>query len=314
MNNTIFDQDLLPLLRQNSGQLSAYLQGAVVDGQIDNTNAKAHCYFICLDGNLRPRVNDFARFLAKQIVDFAIPRSEINRAINEAQISKSTAPVLELNSKAKSLFSRLPNSGEGGEIILSIMAECFLKLPQIFTKMVLKTNPEMHVHGSDGIHAGLNSNGNLAIYWGESKLYSNVTDAVRECFKSLSPFLLGSGGSSAVQNRDLQLMRDGIDLDNSPLESAFKDFLNPDSSSFNKLEYRGLCLVGFDSDKYPSSPNSKNMKVLQEEIQAVFESRKKHINDRINEEGVQTFCIELFLLPFPNIEDFRVAFRREIGF
>ena len=307
-------KSLHPLLRANPLQLQAYLEKVACKVAISDTQTQAHCYFVTLDGNHRPRVKDFARFIAERIVDFAIPRSEITRALNEAHDTGSTAPTTRLNNKARNLFTRLPKSGEGGEVLLSLLAEAFLEIPQLFTKMVLKTSTEMHIHGSDGIHAGVNkANGNLAIYWGESKLYQNASNAVTSCFESLAPFLLDSGGSSAPQERDLQLMRDGLSLNDPDLLNALKHFLDPDDPMFNKMEYRGLCLVGFDSDSYPTSPNSMETLEVKRAIEATFENNKKHISNRVAKEKLDSFTIEIFCLPFPNVGEFRKAFRNELG-
>jgi len=305
---------LHPLLRAKPSQLQAYLKKVACKVAISGTQTQAHCYFVTLDGNHRPRVKDFARFIAERIVEFAIPRSEITRALNEAHETGSTVPITRLNNKARNLFTRLPNSGEGGEVLLSLLAEAFLEIPQLFTKMVLKTSTEMHIHGSDGIHAGVNkANGNLAIYWGESKLYQNANDAVTACFKSLAPFLLDTGGSNAPQERDLQLMRDWLSLNDPDLLNALKHFLDPDDPMFNKMEYRGLCLVGFDSDSYPTSPNAMETLEVKRAIEATFENNKEQILNRVTKEKLDSFTIEIFCLPFPNVGEFRKAFRNELG-
>lgn len=305
---------LIPLLRRQADDLSAYLEMVACDVSITKTNTHAHCHFVALDGNKRPRVNDFAKCVAEKIVDYAIPRSEINRAMKEAQTLNSTAPITRLNTKARNLFTSQPKSGEGGEVLLYILTEHFLKFPQIFTKMVLKTSTDMHVHGSDGIHATVNKiNGNLALYWGESKLHQDAASGIRECFASLAPFLRDAGGSRTSQDRDLQLMRDGLDIDDSDLEEALKRYLNPNDNLFKQLEYRGVCLVGFDSAAYPTTPNSMETQVLRTEVEKTFEQCKKQISKRVMEEKLHTFQIEIFCLPFPRVEDFRQAFRAELG-
>lgn len=301
------------LLRANPSKLQTYLEKVACKVSIPNTQAKAHCYFIALDGNHRPRGNDFARFIAERIVDFAIPRCEITRALNEAHVNDSTVPIIKLNNKARNLFTRLPKSGEGGEVLLSILAEGFLNIPQLFTKMVLKTNTEMHVHGSDGIHAGVNDDGNLALYWGESKLYKTASVAVKSCFESLAPFLLDAGGSDATQERDLQLIRDRLSLNDPDLLKALKHFLDPDDPMFNKMEYRGLCLVGFDSESYPTSPNTSEAQNLKKAIEKSFENNKKQISERLTKERLQSFTVEIFCLPFPSVQEFRKTFRKELG-
>jgi hypothetical protein len=305
---------LLPLLRHSASDLDAYLGAIACNTVIADTKTKAHCYFIDLDGNKRPRVNDFARFIGTKIVDFAIPRTEITRALNEAISTRSTAPIISLNTKARNLFTKLPKSGEGGEVLLSILAETILRLPQLFTKMVLKTNPEMHIHGSDGIHVGMNeNNGNIAVYWGESKLYQDAASAVNKCFASLAPYLLDTGGSRSTQARDLQLMRDGLSLDDGHLLEALKRYLDPNNPLFKQVEYRGLCLVGFDSNLYPSTPNAKESEKLKEEIEIAFRNNISQIHSRVIKEHIESFVIEIFCLPFPSVDDFRGSFRKELG-
>jgi len=68
---------LIPLLRAQPDSLDAYLETVACNVEIAQTQTNAHCRFIALDGNKRPRVKDFARFIGTKITDFAIPRSEI---------------------------------------------------------------------------------------------------------------------------------------------------------------------------------------------------------------------------------------------
>ncbi len=306
-------ESLIPLLRTKPTDLNAHLETVACNVGIYQTKTQAHCHFIALDGNKRPRVKDFARFIGNKITDFAISRSEINRALNEAIKTKSAMPTDKLNTKARNLFTRLPRSGEGGEVLLSVLAEGVLHLPQMFSKMVLKTNTEMHGHGSDGVHVSINeTNDHLAVYWGESKLHADVTSAISDCFASLAPFLLDAGGSGASQERDLQLMRDGIDFDNPKLEEAIKHFLDPDDPMFKQLEYRGLCLVGFDSSAYPTEPNSKEMQQVKFDVEKTFNKCKEKIQNRVTLEKIHSFEIQVFCLPFPSVDEFRKAFRSEL--
>jgi hypothetical protein len=108
-------------------------------------------------------------------------------------------------------------------------------------------------------------------------------------------------------------MRDGLSLDDLELVEALKRYLNPDDPMFKKLEYRGLCLVGFDSDSYPTSPNSKETQEVKEEIETTFEKNKGQILNRITAEQIESFIIEIFCLPFPSVDNFRKAFRAELG-
>ncbi len=108
-------------------------------------------------------------------------------------------------------------------------------------------------------------------------------------------------------------MRDGLSLDDPKLVEALRRYLNPDDVMFKHLEYRGLCLVGFDSDSYPKSPNSKKVQQVKKEIETAFQKNKKGILNRVRAEKIDSFVIDVFCLPFPNVHDFREAFRAELG-
>lgn len=310
----ILSTQLTPLLRPLYGDIRAFLESAECDVSIQSTQCRAHCYFLALDGNKRPRLNDFVRFVAERITDFAIPRREVRRALEDAYRLGTASPIARLNEQARLLFTSLPKSGEGGEVLLSVLIEEFLQLPQLFTKMSLKTNPEMHVYGSDGIHVGVTSNGNLALYWGESKLYQDAASGIRNCFASVAPFLLDAGGGKSSQERDLQLLRDHLKLDDPILEEALKTYLDPNNARFKKLEYRAACLVGFDLAAYPLEPNSKELQQLKADVVDSFNTCKTNIANRLLLEKLHTFEIEVFCLPFPSVDEFRKSFREQLGF
>ncbi len=74
-------------------------------------------------------------------------------------------------------------------MLLYLLAERFLGLPQVLCKMDLKTDSRMHYHGADGVYASVTEEGLLKLFWGESKIYADATDAIRDFLKSLAPFL-----------------------------------------------------------------------------------------------------------------------------
>lgn len=134
--------------------------------------------------------NRLAEFMRNAVVDYAIPRSKLVDAKARDNRFNSTEVVAELVEPAKRSFTDLANTGEGGEMLLFLLAERFLKLPQILCKMDLKTDSRMHYHGADGEYAGVTAEGTLKLYWGESKVYGDASAAIRDCLSSLSPFLI----------------------------------------------------------------------------------------------------------------------------
>ncbi|WP_437618552.1 HamA C-terminal domain-containing protein [Sorangium sp. So ce1151] len=243
---------LTRLARGTPTDLSALLHDVETHAVVDGTNVTAHCHCLKLDGNGRPRIDALVEAVAEHVLDYAIPRSEYRDAQEESLRTGSSQKIVRLHKKAQKLFTDLEQSGEGGELLLFALAEKVLRLPQLICKMSLKTNARMHIHGADGLHAGVDpATGKLLLYWGESKIYGDFSGAVRDCLASIAPMLSDHDASK----RDLQLLQRYLDVDNEELENAIKNFLDPDSEAFNSLEFRGLCLVGFDCGAYPEGPS-----------------------------------------------------------
>ena len=78
--------------------------------------------------------------------DYAMPRAKVAEAKARDAKFNSTEAVAELVERAKRSFTDLATTGEGGELLLYLLAERFLKLPQILCKMDLKTDEKMHYH------------------------------------------------------------------------------------------------------------------------------------------------------------------------
>jgi hypothetical protein len=302
------------LLRGSGEELKAYLQEVCFNHSVPNTKAVSHCYHVHLDGNGRPRVNDFIDFIATKIVEYTIPRTEFEKAKQHLVKYNSDVELAKLRRKAESLFTDLKNTGEGGEILLYILVQEFLKIPQLFCKMPLKTNARMHYHGVDGIHAEFDKqNDVLALYWGESKLYKNVDEVVSACFNSLKEYLINPNGAESPQERDLQLIKDGLDLVDPQLEEAIVQYFNKDNPNFNKLQYRGVCLVGFDCDKYPADPNQMASGDLKKIVEKELDKWVKSVGNEIgNHATLDTFHIHIFLIPFPSVEAFRDYFLKSL--
>jgi hypothetical protein len=301
---------LARLARGAPTDFSALLHDVERHVVVDGTNITAHCHCLTLDGNGRPRIEDLVDAVAEHVIDYAIPRSESHAAFEEAHRTGSSQKVVRLHTQARKLFTDLIQSGEGGELLLFALAEKLLQLPQLICKMSLKTNARMHIHGADGLHAGVDEQtGKLLLYWCESKIFGDVSSAIRDCLKSLAPMLLDHEASK----RDLQLLQRHLDLDNHNLENALKMFLNPDDLAFNALEFRGLCLVGFDCDAYPRGPSKTELKAVVSAITLTLPRWKQHVAKRVTMEEIGAFSMHFLFVPFPSADEFRNLFRERLG-
>lgn len=300
------------LARGEPHDLGALLNTITIDDAVlEGTRASCCCHFLALDGNGRPRVNALVQELCTYVLQYSIPRSQIEEAYAEGENSRS---LIRLHNEARSLFTHLANTGEGGELLLFALAESVLQLPQVICKMSLKTNPNVHYHGSDGVHASVDPATNrLCLHWGESKIYRSFADALRECVASLAPYLREEYGDDAPQQRDMQLLRQNVDLADAALEDALKTYLDPTDPQFNELEYRGLALVGFDCDRYPATPNSMTLDELNAQISELAPGWGRAIASKLRESEIDTFVVHCFFVPFPSVTAFRNEFLRSLG-
>jgi hypothetical protein len=284
--------------------VEAVLHHVEPPAEVAGTLATCRTHFVVCDPDGTPRVGELTRRLAGEVTDFCIPRSRINEAAQAFTEDGSTLYFSRLQEEARSLFASLKNSGEGGELLLYMLLETVLRVPQVLCKMPLKTSTQMHVHGADGVHALAKPDGGLALYWGESKLYASAADAVRECLDSLSGFLLGGSGA---RRRDMLLLRDHASLADPSLTRALRAFFDQDDVRSSRVEYRGACLVGFDHENYPDARSGDA--AIQAEVRAAAQEWASHVERRIQASRLAEIRVEVFCVPFPSV----AAFRKAIG-
>jgi len=247
------------------------------------------------------------------VVDYAIPRSKLADAKARDNRFNSTEAVAELVERAKRSFTDLGNTGEGGEMLLFLLAERFLKLPQILCKMDLKTDTRMHYHGADGVYAGVTPEGILKLYWGESKIYGDASAAIRACLNSLAPFLVEPEQEEAERERDLILLSDKADLSNPAITDALKKYFDKSSVMSKRVQYCGAALVGFDAPFYPKGDAKAVAEEIAKASRTALTGWCNSIGAWLKLEKLDQIEIEMFCVPLPSAEGFRAAFLKAMG-
>jgi len=247
------------------------------------------------------------------VADYAVPRSKLAEAKARDLKYNSTEAVSALVEQARRSFTHLATTGEGGEMLLFLLAERFLKLPQILCKMDLKTDAQVHYHGADGVYAGVTEEGTLKLYWGESKIYKDASAAIRDCLASLAPFLVEPESENAERERDLILLSDKADLSDPSLTEALKRYFDRNSTMSKRVQYCGVALVGFDAAFYPGDGVKAVATQIAKAARAELKTWQTRIGERVKSEKLDQFEIQLFCLPLPSAESFRAAFRRAMG-
>lgn len=302
MDSDLLSEIIDTISRGTADSIDAYLTTVEHATDIDETETKFYSHTIALNGNGDIRLDDFIEFIIRHIVEYVIPRSEILEAQQKDQESGLNTHTVRLYREAEKLFTPLKKTGEGGEMLLFILGEVLLGLPQLLCKMSVKTAGGVHFHGADGVHVGV-SDDNLELYWGESKFYNTFDGAIAACLDSISPILKREEDADL---EDLLLLQKYLDLGNAEHTDAIKHILNKDNSDFNAVKYCGLCLIGFDDDIYSAT-------TTEEAIATSVTAWKTSISTRLKNRDLEEFKIHLFCLPVVSVEDFRKRFLQKLG-
>jgi hypothetical protein len=298
------------IARNKNRSLAPYLDSVGDATLLNGTATTVRCHFVKHGTNDQPRLQQLVNVVAEQIVDYCIPRSRILEAATHLNDTGSTDKVIRLRREAQDLFTTLENSGEGGELLLYTLLEVGLGIPQILCKMPLKTNAQLHYNGVDGVHAKALENGNLAVYWGEAKLYKSPAAAVDSAFESIAPFLLDDG--TGASERDVLLLRDNADTGDPAMTAALKRFFTEDAVESAGLEIRGACLVGFSVANYPK-PFGPDGVAIQQRVANLLKKWHEKLESAVGDRKLAEFEIEVFLVPIPSVDEFRKLLRETIG-
>ena len=266
-------------------------------------------FVLTADGNSRPQAGLLAKKLCDMVLDYCIPRSRVREAVDQFEETGSTQRIVALGREATNLFSDIKNSGEGGELLLFLLTEEVLKCPQVVAKMALKTNRRMHYHGLDGIYVSCAGDPlNLRLHFGESKLHAEPRSAIRESVRSISEFLKDEGFRSQART-DIFLLNDHADLGSSDLKQALLAFLDPEDDRYMSPEICAVLLAGHEFSQYPTVRRGEP---IPEEVVSLASQLVDVLESTASAEGIDRFHTDAFLVPFPNIQDFRNSLLEEL--
>ena len=313
-NENVFDVQaaLERTLRGQPTDFAAYLTELQRDVTVEGAKAKLHAYFLPVDANGRFRVERLAEFLCDRVIDYAIPRRLIADAEAKRAATGSTAAFVRLERQARALFTQIANTGEGGELLLFAMAEALFGLTQILCKMSLKTSGAMHYHGSDGVYAEARPDGGLNVYWGESKIYGDPTDAIRECLSSLAPFLVDPDAMTSARERDVLLVNEFANFTDERLVDALRAAFQPDDAHSLQTRHCGIALTAFDCGAYGGAA-APTLDQIVKAMTAELPRWVRAVGRRVAAENLATFDVHFICVPLPEAEAFRTAFLKQLG-
>lgn len=266
-------------------------------------------------------IRDLVEVINYYLVHFALPRAEVAKVMElygKIDGEEFRVKISQLSQSAISLFKRANEAtnrnGEAGELILYLMTEWILEAPQILAKMSLKTNPQMAIHGADGVHVRYKpETSTLLLYWGEAKLYADVRRAIDAAVQSIKEAL-----DPEKIEHELHLVERNIDLSGlgERAKSAFLRYLDPFDEASNQRHNVSTCLIGFDFKAFQSVAGANSDANEEKFCELARESLGRittEFSSSLKAAGLGDQLVEVFLFPVPSVQELRDLFQAKIG-
>ena len=313
-------ETILSGLRCDFSKLSARLRTVEHPVKGDSERVAFRIYYPALRDR-RATVGDLIDTISLYLTNFALPRSEVQEVIDlygKIPAEEFSLKTNALQQRAIDLFKKAQRAtnrnGEAGELILYLLTEWILAAPQLLAKMALKTNPNMPVHGADGVHIGLCPKTKRAIlYWGESKLYGDIGKAISEAVNSLVTAM-----SHDAVKHEITLIQRHIAFTGLTDEEKAKilSYLDPfDENSNHRLE-ASTCLLGFDFagfQKLKQIPDADVDAIFEALLIGELEKASPKIAAALKAGKIDDRLIEIFFFPVPSVQELRDLFQAKIG-
>ncbi|AVO58820.1 HamA C-terminal domain-containing protein [Pseudomonas chlororaphis] len=277
---------------------------------IKGLNTKLRFHHLKFDGNGRPMSKALAELLYQYIIHYCIAAKNRPSAIT----AKDSAQLIK---EARKLF-RHPDitddspdkTGEAGEALLFFLMESIIQAPQIVSKMELKTNRKLEANGSDGIHARWNEEDEIVdFYFGESKLYQKIDDAIASALKSIESF-----HADEIYKHEFTMITKHFKYADPEVQKAVTEHIKLGEPGPG-ARVNHACLIGYNWEAYDNK-NNKNSRELAQE----FKEKLTHetpiiaaqLDKRLEGFSRKHLCLEVFFIPFPSVQNFRNEFNEAL--
>lgn len=240
--------------------------------------------------------DSLATELAENLITYSLSRKEIATLKSEEKYN-------ELVKKAKSKLRKYTsNDGELGELLLYCFLESHLNAPKLLSKLELKTSSNDYVKGADGVHLLKISDNSYQLIFGEAKMYSSESDAIREAFDSIKNVKSTSNYSYERGLVSSNLLKEVVDDEQ---YNFLKSILIPTERTQNTfLDDSFGVLIGFDykiNESFNELDNEEFYEKIKEEIGGKIMNIKEAIEKKIEENKFENFQFYFYFIPFTGI-------------
>jgi len=268
-----------------------------------------------------PDLRALTEFLWLQAVNYVIPLRLRQRAQEEMAKSSTGGDFFSANrlvQRTRKTFiefnQKYPHrASEVGELLAYLIALRYLGAAQIASKMALKTNSNMPVHGLDGIHARF-SGGVMKLYFLESKLAKSADSGSKDYAESVKGF---------GDNRKQYLLEYDIISDLSNLSALSEDDRNaaldyldiygPKKSqrierSIGVICYTDRTLYATKLPKDDKTTPDAHESALADKLSKEYSRLRELVSKALSSQGVEVSACKVFFIAFPNVDVLRQQF------
>jgi hypothetical protein len=249
------------------------------------------------------REEQFVRFLLNNMENYALTEEERQELKYHLSIVQTAFRRFVKNSK----------TGEFGEMILFFILEVYENAMQIVNKMAIKTSGQIHYHGADSIHFGLNGQVQV-LYLGESKTSErDFMAALTDAIKSITTFYTEEKDKFEVDLISGNLSKDMP----SEIREAIKKYLDPEQQDKSNCCQTHAVFLGFEEAYLLEM---EKLHCGEELIKKVTDKYKERINQYVRsiEQKIAASDISdkrfyFFILPFKDLKKSKGQFSSEIN-
>lgn len=268
--------------------------------------ATMRMHHLKFDANGQPKVADLAKCLVYHAIDYAISARNRPAELTTKDAAKYMQEARKLFRVVAAPAGTADLAGEAGELLLYFLLEAVLEAPQVVAKIELKTNPALEVNGSDGIHMRWNATDNLVdVYFGESKLYTDVGAALTNAFGSIENF-----HANGMRDHEYSMATKFFKGVDDHVKAAVAEVLDTGKPGPG-ARINHACLIGYDWTATGLTPGQAAAAVEAEyQRQYISDAPRLHraLQARFDNCRRKQFGYEVFFLPFTSVQAFRDAF------
>jgi hypothetical protein len=184
---------------------------------------------------------------------------------------------------------------------------------QIVNKMFLKTSGNMHFHGADAVHFGVDDDNLRILFLGESKTGQNFSHVLTDAIKSVNGYC-----NEEKQTFEVDLAVGNISEDiPEELRQEIKNYLDPSKEDLSNFTEIYAIFLGFEHSILKELENKHSGDELISKVIETYRSEIERyihlIEDKISEyPNLQNRRFLFYLLPFKDLNTIRNKVLEEI--